>query len=291
MSSFRMIQISDPHLSRERPLFYFNWDLVVGWINEAKPDLVVCTGDFAFNAIASLDDLAFAREQFDRLDVPWLAVPGNHDVGNNHPDVRGEHVASSEHVAAYRRYFGTDFWQHAIGGWTFIGLDCLILGSGLPEEREQLKFLRKAIAGAAGTPIALFMHKPLFLVDPDDERRHQGSLFAEPRRALMEEIAGADIRLVATGHNHELVQADWGPAEIVWCPATSFTIVSGAEPRGGGERVPGYLDYRFEGGNFEVTPVLPKEMLRIDIGTWLQDGIGLYDRFTSQPWPTPRTSA
>ena len=40
MENFRMIQISDPHLSRERPFFFFNWDLMVGWINEAKPDLV-----------------------------------------------------------------------------------------------------------------------------------------------------------------------------------------------------------------------------------------------------------
>jgi hypothetical protein len=45
MENFSMIQISDPHLSRERPFFFFNWDLVVGWINEAKPEQVVCSGD------------------------------------------------------------------------------------------------------------------------------------------------------------------------------------------------------------------------------------------------------
>ncbi|GBE44052.1 MAG TPA: hypothetical protein ENH05_06840 [Rhizobiales bacterium] len=287
MTAFRMIQISDPHLSRERPFFFFNWDLVAGWINDARPDLVVCTGDMALNAISSPEDLAFARSQMDRLDVPWVALPGNHDVGNNRPDIRGEQVVTSERIARYRQHFGGDFWSREAGDWTFIGLNALSMGSDLPEEAEQAEFLSGALTQAGDRPVALFMHKPMYLRDANEDAMHQGCLYPGPRAALMQQIAGANIRLISTGHNHELLAMRQGERDILWCPATSFLILSDAKARGGGERLPGYLDFRFDGGAFEYEAVLPGELLRIDIGTWLAGGIGDYERFTGGPYPSP----
>jgi 3',5'-cyclic AMP phosphodiesterase CpdA len=288
MTDFHMIQISDPHLSRDRPFFFFNWDLVVGWINDAKPDLVVCTGDMALNAIASPEDLAFAKSQMDRLEVPWVALPGNHDVGNNRPDIRGEHVVTSEQIAQYREHFGSDFWSRDVGEWTFIGLNSLSMGSALPEEAEQADFLSESLSDAGDRPVALFMHKPMYLSDANEDVMHQGSLYPEPRAALMQQISGANIRLISTGHNHEIVAMCRGETDILWCPATSFLILSGTKARGGGERLPGYLDFRFSGNSFEHEVVLPGELLRIDVGTWLAGGIGGYERFTGGPYPSPR---
>lgn len=282
-----MIQISDPHLSRERPFFFFNWDLVVGWINEAKPDQVVCSGDMGLNAIASPDDLAFARSQMNPLEVPWVAIPGNHDVGNNRPDIRGEHVVTSEQIALYRTHFGSDFWSQDIGAWTFIGLNSLSMGSDLPEKREQASFLSDALSRAGDRPVALFMHKPLHLKDSNEDEMNQGCLYPEPRKALKQLISDANIRLIATGHNHELLAARQDETDLLWCPTTSFLIISGRESRGGGERLPGYLDYRFSGDTFEHEAILPGELLRIDVGAWLASGIGDYERFTSGPYPRP----
>jgi predicted MPP superfamily phosphohydrolase len=71
----RLVQISDLHFGRERP------DLLVPLsdaIRQASPDLVVMAGDFVQRARAS--QFRPAREFMDRLEVPWLAVPGNHDI-------------------------------------------------------------------------------------------------------------------------------------------------------------------------------------------------------------------
>ena len=71
----RLVQISDLHFGRERP------DLLAPLIQaiaEAAPDLVVMAGDFVQRARAS--QFRPAREFMDALGVPWLAVPGNHDV-------------------------------------------------------------------------------------------------------------------------------------------------------------------------------------------------------------------
>ncbi|RME98472.1 MAG: metallophosphoesterase [Alphaproteobacteria bacterium] len=288
MPPFHIVQISDPHLSRARPFFQFNWELTLERINEAKPDLVICTGDLALNAISSPSDLDYAREQMERIEAPWLAVPGNHDVGNNRPDIRGEHVVTSEHVLRYRAVFGPDHWCREAGGWTLIGLNGLILGSGLAEEEEQEAFLDEALAGAGERPVALFMHKPLFLKQADEDRLHQGSLYPQPRAALMGRLRDANLKLVSTGHNHELLMREHEGVRMVWCPATSFLIISGAPPRGGGERLPGYLDMRLEGEELSCEAVLPPELLRIDIGTWLAGGIGLYERFTGGPYPGGR---
>ena len=49
MATFTLIQVSDTHLSRERPFFVPNWDAVVAHVNAARPDLLLNTGDIALN--------------------------------------------------------------------------------------------------------------------------------------------------------------------------------------------------------------------------------------------------
>lgn len=288
MSAFRMIQISDLHISRERTWFQFNWEHVLEAVNKAAPDLVVCTGDVALNAVSSPDDLTYAREQLERLNAPWLLIPGNHDIGNNRPCPRGRHEVSSSRIAAWRDVYGLDFWSHDIGDWRFIGLNAQSIGSGLREEEEQLDFLRDVLKATRDKPIALFLHKPLFLLDPDEDRKTQGSLFPEVRERFMEEIANADIRLVSNGHNHELVITEHDGLKLTWCPATSFVALRGASAMGNGDREPGYLDYHFDGDSLDVTPILPDELMRIDIATWLMGPDGLYERFTSGAWEPPK---
>ncbi len=87
MSEFRLTQISDTHLARRLHELTDNFHRVSEYIDATRPDLVVNTGDLAFDAPSSRDDLIFARELHNALPVPCRYLPGNHDVGDNPTEV------------------------------------------------------------------------------------------------------------------------------------------------------------------------------------------------------------
>ena len=62
MSEFRLIQISDTHLARRLTRLTDNFDRVREYIDAKRPDLVITTGDLAFDGPTSRDDLEFAHE-------------------------------------------------------------------------------------------------------------------------------------------------------------------------------------------------------------------------------------
>src|SRR5262249_14247451 len=153
------------------------------------PDLVLAGGDIALNAPSNPDDLAYAREQLDRLPCPWVMVPGNHDVGNNAPppetaDGRGETPSSHALLDRYRSIIGRDFWTGEIDGWRLVGLNGLLCGSGLPAEAEQAAFLEAAMAGAGARPVALCFHKPVFRDDIDETDVFQSVWYPRTRSLI-----------------------------------------------------------------------------------------------------------
>src|SRR5215470_5591387 len=83
MTEFRLTQISDTHLARRFAKLTRNFDLVRDHIDATRPDLVVNSGDMAFDAPTSPDDLEYARSLHDALPVPCRYLPGNHDLGDN----------------------------------------------------------------------------------------------------------------------------------------------------------------------------------------------------------------
>ena len=79
--TFVVLQVSDTHLSATHAYFTDNWQVFVDEVRALGPDLVINTGDFSFNGPAVVEDLAFSHAEAELLGVPYLAVPGNHDVG------------------------------------------------------------------------------------------------------------------------------------------------------------------------------------------------------------------
>jgi 3',5'-cyclic AMP phosphodiesterase CpdA len=78
MTVFRLIQISDSHLSRRLPQFTENFRRVSEYIDSTRPDLVVNSGDLGFDGYEHRDDLEFAKEEHDALPVDCRYLPGNH---------------------------------------------------------------------------------------------------------------------------------------------------------------------------------------------------------------------
>lgn len=286
-SDFTLVQVSDMHLSRQRPYFFHNWDVAVEWINANPPELVVNTGDMALHGADSDDDLRFVQAEHARLAAPVLAVPGNHDVGNNPPDRRGEPEVTEQRMARYAAVFGADRWLHDIGDWRLIGLNSLLMGSGLAAEHEQFEWLRAALAGAGGRRIGIFKHKPLFLRDAQDASMHQGSVFPAPRAPLLALLRQHRVALVANGHGHEFLLRRHGEMRCVWAPAIGFVTRDQGPSRGGGIRRVGLLQYRFKGGDFTVRRIELPAMLQIDISGWVQGGLGLYVHHATAPFRRP----
>ena len=173
MPEFCLTQISDTHLARRHQKLTDNFHRLSEHIDATRPDLVINSGDLAFDAPTSGDDLEFAKKLHDALPVTCRYLPGNHDIGDN-PTAVGP--APSQRVTERDRQiflslFSEDRWRFEAAGWCFIGLNSLVMNSGLASEAEQFDWLASELSVTFGKPVALFLHKPLFLDSPDDPER------------------------------------------------------------------------------------------------------------------------
>jgi 3',5'-cyclic AMP phosphodiesterase CpdA len=87
MPEFRLTQISDTHLARRLTKLTDNFHRLSEYIDATRPDLVVNSGDVAFDGPTSPKDLDFARSLHDALPAACRYLPGNHDIGDNPTEV------------------------------------------------------------------------------------------------------------------------------------------------------------------------------------------------------------
>ena len=267
MSSYTVVQVSDTHLSRTHGYFYDNWLAFLAEMETLAPDLVLHSGDLSFNAPDAPEDLDFAKSQMDRLRCEWLALPGNHDIGEPGEHPRLGQSVNAERLGHWARCFGADRFCRDLGEWRLIGINSELLGSGLPEENAQDAFLEQTLASAGARPIGLFLHKPLFVADPAQSDLRGSCLLPEPRARLLQYLADARVQFVASGHLHGYHRSRLSEIEIVWCPTTAFVDPGMTWPVEVSNRV-GYLQWRFEGEDFEHRFVEPPLFANIDLTNW-----------------------
>ena len=192
------------------------------------------------------DDLAYAAGLLRDLGVRWLAVPGNHDVGDaDHP----RQPVDAARLARWRAHLGPDRWIEDLAGaagWRLIGLDAMLLGSGLAEEAAQEAWLDAAMAGAEGRPVAWFLHKPLYLDDAEEADTGYWSVKPQPRARLIARLRRHRVGLVASGHLHKAAQRVGQGTRFVWAPASSF-LVGDMQPAMPGDKRLGAVLYEFDG--------------------------------------------
>jgi 3',5'-cyclic AMP phosphodiesterase CpdA len=241
-----------------------NFDTVVDIIAARSPDLVVNTGDIAFNGADDEDDLGYARSRHARLPVPFRAVPGNHDVGDDpwKPDV--EQRITVERLDRYRRHFGPDYWRLEAGSWLLIGANAQLFGSGLAAEEEQWSFLATTAGEAGARPVALFLHKPLFDRHPGETDTGHRYVTPVNRHRLGEVLRAPAVRLVASGHVHQHRRWHVGDVEYCWAPSTAFVISDARQPRIGVKRL-GYVEYTFRDDRVDVEVVEPSALVNHDL--------------------------
>jgi hypothetical protein len=110
------------------------------------------------------------------------------------------------------------------------------------------------LSGANAKPIALFLHKPLFLQTPEDPETPDTAIrfVPQPVRARLVEMLGRhDVRLVASGHVHQRRDFTYRGMRHVWAPSAGFVIPDDKQVVIGIKET-GIVEYRFRPDSFEV---------------------------------------
>jgi len=273
MAEFRLTQISDPHLARRQPKLIENFHRVSEYIDAKRPDLVVNSGDLAFDGPAQRDDLEFAKTLHDALPVACRTLPGNHDIGDNPTKVGPvpTQPVTEPSLQAFLSIFGEDRWRFDAAGWCFIGLNSMVMNTGLAGEAGQFDWLASQLSSANGRPVALFLHKPLFLNSPDDPELAATAIRYVPMPArpyLVDMLRAVDLRLVASGHVHQRRDFTFGHVRHVWAPSAGF-IISDAKQEVIGIKEVGLVEYRFQPDGFEVRHVRAPGQIDVDLDSLL----------------------
>jgi 3',5'-cyclic AMP phosphodiesterase CpdA len=269
MTTFRLTQISDTHLSRRSPKLIRNFERIAEHIDATRPDLVINSGDISFDGPSMPEDLEFARSLHDSLPVTCRYLPGNHDIGDNPTQIGPvpTQLVSEKGRQAFIAVFGDDRWRFDAANWCFIGLNSLVMNSGLATEAEQFDWLAGELANTGGKPVALFLHKPIFLNSPDAPELESSAIRYVPmpaRRRLVETLRDVDLRLVASGHVHQRRDFTFGRTRHVWSPSTGF-IISDAKQEPIGLKEVGLVEYRFQPNSFEVRHIRAAGQVDVDL--------------------------
>jgi 3',5'-cyclic AMP phosphodiesterase CpdA len=269
LPEFRLSQISDPHLARRLPKLTENFHRISEYIDATRPDVVINSGDMSFDGPTNHDDLEFAKSLHDALPVECRTIPGNHDVGDNPAQVgpAPTQPVTEASLNAYFSIFDEDRWRFEAAGWSFIGLNSLVMNTGLAREAEQFDWLASQLSAVGGKPLALFLHKPLYLNAPGDPELAATAIryIPQPARArLIEMLRAVDLRLVASGHVHQRRDFTHGHVRHVWAPSSGFIIPDNKQEVIGVKEV-GLVEYRFQPDGFEVRHVRAPGQIDIDM--------------------------
>lgn len=183
--------ISDLHFGRHDPAIA---DGLLRSLVRAHPDLVAVSGDVTQRARPR--EFAAARAFLDRVEVPVIAVPGNHDM-----PLYNVFMRLLRPLASYGLHISQDrqpvFVDEEIA---VIGLNTArrLTGMNGRISREQIAEVRAVLADVPASVFkVLVSHHPL---TPPPERRELSSVRGA-RRAL-EAMALAGIDLLLAGHHH-----------------------------------------------------------------------------------------
>jgi 3',5'-cyclic AMP phosphodiesterase CpdA len=186
----RVLHVSDLHFGRDRPELLRP---LIEAINEIGPDLVAVSGDFTQRA--RLGQFRAARAFLERLEPPWLAVPGNHDTPLDNLAVR---------LAApwrrYRRYVAADLEPV----WSDDAMVVAGVNTANPWSWQRGRIGRRAMrrvcdafeGGHEGRARIVVLHHPLEHGPEVDKRLMRGA--ADALRAL----GGCGADIVLSGHLH-----------------------------------------------------------------------------------------
>ena len=229
----RIVVLSDIHLSPTHGFFWENWCVARDLANRMKADAVIVNGDLAINGPDSDAEIDFAASALSHLQGPVMVLPGNHDVGDEPPGQDPNQIVNPSRLARWERSFGADRWVMDMGGWSLIGVNAQLFGSGLVREHAQDDWLDEQLRAAKARRVGLFLHKPLFLEDPNDNVAGPRCIVPLARARLLQKLQQSQVRLIVSGHLHQHRDRTLDGMRHIWVPAVAFAA---SRPLGGDTR-------------------------------------------------------
>lgn len=269
MNPSRVLVVSDTHLSSRAPDAEANWSAVVDHVAETEPDLVLHLGDLALDGPHGDSDLQYARAQLERLPVRWLAVPGNHDIGDSpSPVTPAEAVVDAGSLGRWVDVIGPDRWSAEIGGWRLLAVNAQLFGSGLSAEDDQWAWLEAEVRQQpAAQPVAFITHKPLTAADDGELAAAPPYRFVavEARRRLAGLLDQVQLGLVLSGHVHQYRVLGHHGTPHVWAPTTWAVLTDDAQTKYGDKRC-GAVALQLGRPGLEYELVEPKGIRQLVMG-------------------------
>lgn len=151
-------------------------------------------GDLSLDGAGEQEELRHARRHLDRFAVPWLAIPGNHDIdGNPLPGSPQSALCSTERN------------RHP---------------TGLPTEEEQwggsrTKFTLRLQTGPSRSSVT----NPWLRPRSSSHRRLRSGLCSIGPHSLEELLATRSLRLVISGHVHQQRTLQRAGTGHIWTPS------------------------------------------------------------------------
>ncbi len=217
----RIVQITDLHVGGDDVASYYRLNTrqalrrCIDQINTLNVAVDVClvTGDIVENGTPQ--EYAMAREELERLGVPWYAIPGNHD---RHDEFRAGFAGARTPLS------NNDFVQYAIDDFP---LRVVALDSVIPRRTEgelcprRLAWLEETLAAAPAHPTLIMLHHPPFAtcqpgVDSVCLVRQDEFAGAVGRHAQVEAII--------SGHVHRAIHGRVAHASASSCPSTAHQM-------------------------------------------------------------------
>lgn len=264
----RIVVLSDLHLSPTHGFFWENWRVAREFANAAKAEVIIANGDLAINGPDSDAEIAFAARALKSLHTPVMALPGNHDVGDEPPGQDPDQIIDEDRLARWDRSFAADRFVCEAGSWRLVGVNAQLFGSGLAREHLQDQWLDEQLRGAAGRPVALFLHKPLFVDSPSDDAASPACMAPPARARLLDKLERPGVQLVVSGHLHQHRDRTIGGRRHLWVPAVAFA----APHAHGGDQRCGVTVLDFSQDGVEVTIERPPGLVSHDLAAIKEHG-------------------
>ncbi len=282
----RIAQVTDLHLSREFPLFLLNWEILAERLRELAPELVLVTGDLGLSDPDRERDLVFARERLDALGLPWIAIPGNHDIGETlrHGHESKHPIVTTDRRMRFVRHFGEDGWTRTLGDWLLLGLNAQLLGSGLPDEAEHRRWIEDSLAAHTGETVLIASHKTLYSTEGGADE--PGWAIPAPESRWLEGLLSRfRTKVLISGHLHREKRYTHAGVDCIWAPSTAFFASHPRiEKRKGKLRV-GALLLTLSVNSVEVEHVGDDRLIEHDVRNWFNPGVNALWRIVNEPSP------
>lgn len=212
-------QITDTHVKPRGELLldqldsYGALECAIARINgrSPRPDLLVATGDLA--ADGRPEEYAALRRLLDGAAMPYLLLPGNHDIRGNLRDAFPE-----------QPWQDGEFLHYAVDDWPLrlVALDTVVAGQPHGEQcLARCRWLDETLARAPDRPTVVMMHHPPFATGI---AHMDGMGLADPSGLAAVIASHRQVVRILCGHIHRPITTTFAGVTTSVAPATSFQV-------------------------------------------------------------------